>query len=63
MNEKEVLQILKAEIKKAGNQKIYAKKIGVSEPFLSDVVRRRRGISKAIEKALGIEQYWGYKPK
>ncbi len=38
-----------------GSQKAYAAKIGVSGPFLHDVLKGRRNINRTIEKALGLK--------
>lgn len=61
MEEKQVRKLLRDAVKEAGNQRAYAKQIGVSPQFLSDVLKGRRGISKAIGEALGLELQWGYK--
>lgn len=63
MKEKQVLKLLKLAVKEAGTQAAYAEKIGVSPQFLSDVLKGRRGISKAIGDALRLELQWEYKPK
>lgn len=41
------------DIEKAGNQKEYAKQLGISEQYLSDIAANRRGISSKIAKKMG----------
>jgi DNA-binding transcriptional regulator YdaS (Cro superfamily) len=55
VNVKQVIKLLQAAAKEAGGQGAYAKQIGVSPQFLSDVLHGRRGISKAILDALELE--------
>lgn len=44
-----------------GSQKAYAKLVGLSESYLSDVLNRRRDISPRILKHLGLERVTYYR--
>lgn len=48
-------------IKADGSQKAFAKRIGLSESYLSDVLNRRRDISPRILKFLGLERVISYR--
>jgi hypothetical protein len=50
-----LLAALKVYIKKAGNQRIAAEKLGVSESFISDIVNSRKPVSSGIARKLGFE--------
>jgi hypothetical protein len=63
VNVKQVLKLLREAAKEAGGQGVYAKQIGVSPQFLSDVLNGRRGISKAILDALGLEIDYEWKKR
>jgi hypothetical protein len=50
----QVLERLQASVKRAGSQREWARKVGVSEAYLSDVLLRRREPGPAILEPLGI---------
>jgi DNA-binding transcriptional regulator YdaS (Cro superfamily) len=48
-------------VRKAGSQKDFAEKHGLSPSYINDVLRNRREISGRLAKALGYERrimYW-----
>ena len=47
---------LQREIQKHGNQKKTAKALGISQQFLTDVLKRRRSPGDRLLKALGMEK-------
>jgi len=51
-----VLLVLKKQCKKAGSQKNYAKKIGVSEQYLSEIIRGTRPLSDNFLERIGFEK-------
>lgn len=55
MTEDQVLALLRREIKKAGNQRQWALKNGISTGFLGDVLHGRAPIGPSILKVLGLE--------
>ena len=61
--ENSVLLVLKKRCKKAGSQKNYAKKIGVSEQYLSEIIRGTRPLSDNFLERIGFEKVVFYKEK
>lgn len=59
--EARVLNMVRIGIQVAGSQKAYAKRVGLSESYLSDVLNGRRDISPRILKHLGLERVVYYK--
>jgi DNA-binding transcriptional regulator YdaS (Cro superfamily) len=47
-------------IKAEGSQKAFARRVGLSESYLSDILNRRREISPRILKFLGLERVVTY---
>lgn len=47
--------------KRLGSQRALAKELGVSEPYLSDVINGRRDPGPKILKALGLERIVDYR--
>jgi len=56
MDEQGFIERLRREIKRHGNQKRTAKALGISEQFLTDVLKGRRGPGKQLLSALGMEK-------
>lgn len=52
--ETEILAALRRAIEKAGSLRAYARKIGVSAPYLSDVLRGRRSPGPRLLTPLGF---------
>jgi DNA-binding transcriptional regulator YdaS (Cro superfamily) len=59
--EERVLKLVRIGIEVEGSQKAYAKRVGLSESYLSDVLNRRRDISPRILKHLGLERVTYYR--
>ncbi len=59
--EERVIGMVQIAIKADGSQKAFAKRIGLSESYLSDVLNRRRNISPRILKFLGLERVISYR--
>ena len=55
MTKAEVIELLQKQIARAGSQNAYAREIGVSQPYLNDVMNGRREPGPAILRALGLE--------
>ena len=62
MNESAVLKRLEKEVAASGSAMAYARQIGVSVQYLSDVRRRRRGLTSRILAPLGLVAFIDYRP-
>jgi hypothetical protein len=51
---KEILQLLGAEVTKAGGQEAWAKKSGIDRALVNKVIHQKRPVSQKIMKALGL---------
>jgi plasmid maintenance system antidote protein VapI len=51
---KEIVQLLRAEVKKAGSQEAWAKRAGVQRADVNKVIHLKRPVSKKMIKALGL---------
>lgn len=60
MNTIEFTQYLKSQIHKAGSQKEFARLTGISESYLSDVLRSRRDPGEKLLKAVGVKRVVTY---
>ena len=56
MDEHGLLEMLFREVRKHGNQRNAAVALGISQQFLNDVLKRRRGPGDKLLKALGLEK-------
>ncbi len=56
MNEDGFLARLQREVERYGNQKRTAEALGISEQFLTDVLKGRRGPGDKLLKALGLKK-------
>lgn len=56
MNESQVLELIKQRANEAGSQKALAETLGVSAPYLSDVINGRREPSENLLSRLGIRR-------
>jgi len=52
------IEKIKQMVDKLGSQKEVAKVLNISEPYLSDILKGKRSISKRIADALGFELRW-----
>lgn len=59
--EDKVIGMVQIAIKVDGSQKAFAKRVGLSESYLSDVLNKRRDISPRILKFLGLERVISYR--
>jgi DNA-binding phage protein len=55
LREKDVLQLLRREVAKAGGQSGWARKNGISQSMINKVLREKRPLTKRIIEALGLE--------
>jgi AraC-like DNA-binding protein len=58
LSDVDVLRILRADIQEAGNQSKWARRHGISRPHLNRVLKRKRGFSPRILKALKLKPIW-----
>lgn len=57
----DILSIIRKAAKQAGSQSALAKQLGVSEPYLSDVLNERRDPGESILTPLGYERVTVYR--
>jgi DNA-binding transcriptional regulator YdaS (Cro superfamily) len=62
MTAEEVRKKIEAAYKAMGSQRAWARKIGVSAPFLNRVIRGEKEPSGAILHELGLERIVDYQP-
>lgn len=63
ISEEEMMQMVLVRVADAGSQKAFAEQAKISESYLSDVLRDRRGIGDRIAEALGFERVVTYRRK
>ena len=56
MTETQFVQYLARQVKRAGSQRELAEQLGVSQAYLSQVLRRRRKPSATLLTALGLKR-------
>jgi DNA-binding phage protein len=61
LNEKDVVQLLRQEVAKAGGQTEWYRKTGISRTMINKVLRTQRRPTKAIIKALNLETVYRLK--
>jgi len=61
IDETRLREMLSIAINVAGSQKAFAEKAGISEQFLSDILKQRREISDKILKWFGLERVIYYR--
>lgn len=61
MTPDQVRQLIVVQCRKAGSQIAFAKRIGVSAPYLNDILRGKREPAATICDALGIERVVSYR--
>jgi DNA-binding transcriptional regulator YdaS (Cro superfamily) len=59
----DVIKFIRAEANKLGSQKALAAKLGVSAPYLGDVLNGRKDPGEAILHPLGLERVVTYRRK
>lgn len=60
MNAGEVRDLLRNACDKAGDQKTFSEKTGISQQYISDVLRGKREPGQAILDVLGLERIVSY---
>lgn len=63
MTQTEFIEFLRKQVEKCGTQKEYASKIGVSLPYLNDVVNGRKEPGKRLITGAGFEKVITYRRK
>ena len=61
LDQTQLIALLKQQIKDAGSQKTLAHRWGISQQYLTDVLKRRRMPNRKILDALGYESVVMYK--
>ena len=56
----DVLAILSEQVQRAGGQTAWAKKFGINRTDVTNALRKRRSVSKAILDALGLKRVVRY---
>jgi hypothetical protein len=56
LTEDQAYAMIRHAVENAGGQRAFARNHNLSVSYVSDLVKRRRGIGAAISKALGIEK-------
>lgn len=59
----DVIELLQAEIEKAGTQTEWARRTGVNRSSLNLTLAGRRRLQKTLVNALGLEQVIAYAPR
>jgi DNA-binding phage protein len=60
-DEKDVLRLLRSEVKRAGSQSAWARKTGIDRTFLNKVLTGQKSLSQKVIKALKLRTV--YVPK
>jgi DNA-binding phage protein len=63
LTQKDVVQLLRREVAKAGGQTGWSKKTGVHRSLINKILQGREPLTKSILKALGLEIVYGHKQK
>ena len=53
-SKQDVINLIKSECKKIGSQKKFAKHCGISQQYLSDIIKGNRGIGTKITRELKL---------
>jgi DNA-binding phage protein len=57
-DDREVVQLLRAAIEREGNQTAYARRHGLERTGLNMILRRKRPVSDAVIKSLGLRKLY-----
>ncbi len=60
LTREQVVQRLEKACKDAGSQNLWAKANGISQSYVSDVIRGNRGVGDLMLKALGLKRIERY---
>jgi DNA-binding phage protein len=63
LTEKDVVELLRREVAKAGGQSALARKTGLSRPVVNRICRGERPVTKQVIDALGLEIVYRNKKK
>ena len=63
LTERDVIERLQAAVQAVGSQKAFAVAHGISEQYVSDLLRGRRELSPKILDILGLERVVSYREK
>ena len=58
LNDKDVLDLVRAAIKREGNQSAFAKRHRIERTDISAFLNGRKGLSASVAKAFGIRRVW-----
>jgi len=58
LNDKDVLDLVRAAIKREGNQSAFAKRHRIDRTDISAFLNGRKGLSGRLAKAFGIRRVW-----
>ena len=58
MNDEKVISAMFAEAKRLGSGKKLAKKLDISEQYLSDILNNRRSVSEVVGLRMGFRAVW-----
>jgi hypothetical protein len=54
LDPEEIVQLLRAEVKKAGSQEAWAKRAGIERTLVNKVLHQKRPVSRKMMEALGL---------
>ncbi len=60
MTKEQIIEVLKSEVQRLGSQKALAAKMGISLPYLSDIIQGRREPGPKVLAYLGLERQITY---
>lgn len=59
----DVLELIRREVKACGTQQAFAVKVGITQGYVNDILRRKREPGPKVLEALGLEKVVVYKEK
>jgi DNA-binding phage protein len=57
----EVVQLLRAAVKRAGTQDAFAKRHGIDRTHLNQILSRKKSVNAAVVKALRLQKVYAHK--
>jgi len=57
-NDDEVVHLLRAAVEREGSQVAFAKRYGIERTNLNQMLNRKKGVSRAVLKALGLRKVY-----
>jgi hypothetical protein len=58
LDDSEVVELLKAEIEREGNQVVFARRHGLDRVYVNMVLNRKRRVGEKLIKALGLRKVY-----